>query len=225
MKSGLKAAGEEFVFGIYDGVTGLVVQPYTGARDGGPTGFVKGVGVGLTGFILKDLAALFGPVGYTFKGVHKELLKGRQPTKFIRKARILEGQRDLAALDDEETKQAIEAVTHGWSVVQQVWAIMEEKQSQGLRGRIHVMRERKTWRSNGAFENVEMAEKALEARRKGESLDGVFAEQRKELQLTQKPRKDVVNDMEEGKPVEDVQKIQLNGHAGTNVKGKPMISA
>jgi len=193
MKSGLKAAGEEFVLGIYDGVTGLVVQPYTGARDGGPTGFVKGVGMGLTGFVLKDLSAIIGPFGYTFKGVHKELLKGRQPTKFIRKARILEGHRDLAALDDKESKKATETVAHGWSVVQQVWAIMEEKRSRGLKGRLHVLKERKLWRANGAFENVEMAEKALEARRKGKTLNGVFAEQRRELELTEKPRKDVVD--------------------------------
>jgi len=30
MKSGLKAAGEEFAYGVYDGVTGLVTQPYYG---------------------------------------------------------------------------------------------------------------------------------------------------------------------------------------------------
>jgi hypothetical protein len=63
--------------------------------------------------VLKDLAAIIGPFGYTFKVVHKELLKGRQPTKFIRKAHILEGQRDLHALDDQETKKVIEAVAHG----------------------------------------------------------------------------------------------------------------
>ena len=103
MKSGLKAAGQEFVYGIYDGVTGLVTQPYTGARDGGAAGFVKGVGMGLTGFVLKDISAIIGPFGYTFKGIHKELLKGNQPTKFIRKARILEGQRDLGALVSRET--------------------------------------------------------------------------------------------------------------------------
>lgn len=167
--------------------------------------------MGITGFVLKDLAATIGPFGYTFKGVHKELLKGRQPTKFLRKARILEGQRDLAALDDQETKKATETVTHGWSVVQQVWAIMEEKRTQGLRGKLHVMKERKQWRANGVFENVEMAEKALEARMKGGNLDGVSAEQRRELELAQKPRKDVVDDMEEGKPVEDMQKVQMNG--------------
>jgi hypothetical protein len=86
------------------------------------------------------------------------------------------------------------------------------------------MRERKTWKANGAFENVEMAEKALDAKRNGESLDGVFAEQRKELQLTKKPRKGVVDDIAEGKNVEDVQKVQMNGRAGTNLKDKPTIS-
>jgi hypothetical protein len=86
MKSGLKAAGKEFVFGIYDGFSGLVLQPYTGARDNGPIGFMKGVGMGLTGFVSKDLAAIIGPFGYTAKGLHKEVLKGKQPTNFIRKA-------------------------------------------------------------------------------------------------------------------------------------------
>ncbi|KAH6679597.1 hypothetical protein B0J14DRAFT_614741 [Halenospora varia] len=198
MKSGLKAAGEAFVFGIYDGVTGLVVQPYTGARDNGAFGFVKGVGMGLTGFVLKDLAAIFGPIGYTLKGVHKELLKGRQPTAFIRKARILEGQRDLKELDEKEAKKSTDTVMHGWSVVQQIWALMDEHRAHGLKGRVKLLRERHTWKANGAFENVEMAEKALEASRKGESLDGVLKGQREELQLTQKPGKNVAKDLEQG---------------------------
>lgn len=33
MKSGLKAAGEEFAYGVYDGVTGLVLQPYYGVSN------------------------------------------------------------------------------------------------------------------------------------------------------------------------------------------------
>lgn len=128
------------------------MQPYTVARDNGPVGFVKGVGMGLTGFVLKDLAAIFGPFGYTLKGVHKELLKGRQPTNFIRKARILQGQRDLRCCDENERKAVQKTVSHGWSVVQQVWSIMEDKRAQGLKGRAQAMKERKTWRLNGAFE-------------------------------------------------------------------------
>jgi hypothetical protein len=95
---------------------------------------------------------------------------------------------------------------------------VDKKRSQRLRGR-------KTWRANGAFENVEIAEKAVEATRKGEGLHGIFSQQRKELRLTQKPRKDVVQDIEEGYADGDKQVVQMNGRAGTNMKEKPTISA
>jgi hypothetical protein len=197
MKSGLKAAGEEFVFGIYDGVTGVVVQPYTGARDRGAIGFIKGVGMGLTGFVLKNLAAIIGPFGYTLKGIHKELSKKNQPTHFIRKARIRQGQRDLAQAKPEQRKKYEQAVAHGWSVVQQIWEVMDEKHAHGMRSRIQAMKERKTWRANGAFENIEMAEKALAARKKGESLDEVFAQQRSEREKARRPRKPAMDGMTE----------------------------
>jgi hypothetical protein len=80
-------------------------------------------------------------------------------------------------------------------------------------------------RETGAFENVEMAEKALEAKRKGESLDGAFAQQREQLQLNHKPRKNVVQDFEEGHAVDDKHVVQMNGHAETDTKEKPTISA
>ena len=227
IKSGLKAAGEEFTYGIYDGVTGLVVQPYTGARDNGAFGFVKGVGMGLTGFVLKDLAAIFGPFGYTFKGIHKQLLKHKQPTNFIRKARILEGQRDLRELDEKGQQEAMEVISHGWLVVKQVWAIMEEKRAQGLAGKIKLMKERKTWRANGAFENVTMAEKALEANRKGESLDNVFAEQRVELSIAQRERRNVAKDLQQGTADDveaDAQVVQGNGQVRPPKKDTPEVN-
>jgi hypothetical protein len=199
MKSGLKAAGEEFVFGIYDGVTGVVVHPYRGARDGGTVGFIKGVGMGLTGFILKDLAAIIGPFGYTLKGIHKELSKSHQPTHFIRKARIRQGQRDLDALPVEDRRKCEEKVAHGWAVAQEFWRVMQEKREHGLKGRIQAVRERRHWRENGAFENVEWAEKALEARKRGESLEEVMREQREEIERAHRPRKPVMRDLEERK--------------------------
>ena len=104
-RSGLKAGGEEFVFGVYDGVTGLVRHPYVGAREDGPVGFFKGVGKGVGGFVLKDLAAVFGLPAYTVKGVHKELIKHRQPTNFIREARIIQGRNDRRNLSSEEVKR------------------------------------------------------------------------------------------------------------------------
>lgn len=88
IQSGLRAAGSEFTYGVYDGVTGLWIQPYHGARKNGALGFVQGVGK-CSGFVFKDLAAIIGPFGYTLKGVHKELIKSRQPTAFVRKARMI----------------------------------------------------------------------------------------------------------------------------------------
>ncbi|EDN98665.1 hypothetical protein SS1G_13524 [Sclerotinia sclerotiorum 1980 UF-70] len=178
MKSGLKAAGEEFIFGIYDGVTGLVVQPYTGARDHGALGFVKGVGMGLTGFVLKDISAIIGPFGYTLKGVHKELVKSKQPTAFIRRARILQGQRDVNQLasDPKEREEIEERITHGWAIVLQVWKIMDDKKrgaGLGFKARIKVMRERKTWRTNAAFEGVGAAEREMLARKNGDGNGSV----------------------------------------------------
>ncbi|KAF7928034.1 uncharacterized protein EAE97_009832 [Botrytis byssoidea] len=206
MKSGLKAAGEEFIFGIYDGVTGLVVQPYTGARDHGALGFVKGVGMGLTGFVLKDISAIVGPFGYTLKGVHKEMVKNKQPTAFIRRARILQGQRDINVLgrDSKERKEVEERVTHGWNVILEVCKLMDEKKrdgGMGLKGKLKVMRERRTWRSNGAFEGVGAAERAVQAKKKGDKggVKAVFKRQRKEVEKAERPRKGVAAELEEDK--------------------------
>ncbi|QSZ35887.1 hypothetical protein DSL72_007009 [Monilinia vaccinii-corymbosi] len=206
IKSGLMAAGEEFIFGIYDGVTGLVVQPYTGARDQGALGFIKGVGMGLTGFVLKDISAVVGPFGYTLKGVHKELVKSKQPTAFIRKARILQGQRDINVLEanSQERKAMEEKLTHGWNVILQVWKLMDEQKQgggTGLKGRMKVLRGRRTWRSIGAFEGVGAAERAVQAQKNGgdDELKEVFKEQKKELEKAERPRKGVAAELEEDK--------------------------
>ena len=91
--------------------------------------------------------------------------------------------------------KAEKTVDHGWSVVQQVMAMLQEQRAHGLKGRIRFMKERKTWRVHGAFENVEMAEKVLEARRRGESLDQVFGVQREELKKVGEPKMNVVDEM------------------------------
>ena len=105
IKSGLRAAGSEFAYGVYDGFTGVVRLPYRGAKRGGAKGFAKGVGMGLTGFVLKDLAAIVGPFAYTLKGVAKQAGRHRQPNMVIRRARVVEGRKVLEALDIKGTVQ------------------------------------------------------------------------------------------------------------------------
>ncbi|KAK1756151.1 glycosyltransferase family 28 domain-containing protein [Echria macrotheca] len=175
IKSGLRAARHEFVYGIYDGFTGLVRLPVRGARDGGVRGFVVGIGMGVTGFVLKDIAALIGPVGYTLKGIVKQAERGRQPIKYIRRARIVQGEREVECISEEERKARAEQVERGWEVMRALWDALEaeEKKKGGLKGRFGA-RKRSRRGLGAAFESVETAEKALGALRRGEGVESVI---------------------------------------------------
>jgi hypothetical protein len=56
LKSGLKNAGKELSYQMYDAVTGLVTQPYQGAKEEGAVGILKGAGKGIGGLLLKPEA-------------------------------------------------------------------------------------------------------------------------------------------------------------------------
>ena len=174
MKSGLRAAGREFAYGIYDGWTGLVKQPYQGAKQDGAVGFAKGVGKGVGGWVLKDFAALCGLPAYTLKGLHREMIKGRQPTRFIRRSRTVYGQNDYAELSDAERKRIEELVDKAW---QTICAIQEELQTaldEGLKGRIAIYKNKRIWKKHGAFETVRKSKRALDAQKEGRDLDVEF---------------------------------------------------
>lgn len=162
IKSGLRAAGSEFAFGVYDGVTGLVKQPYDGARQNGALGFVQGVGKGIGGFVLKDLAAIIGPFAYTLKGVHKELIKSRQPTAFIRKARMIQGGQDARTLMAKQRE--LTKVDAAWRIVSEIRKEDERQKEEGLKGRVKVANEKRNMDKSGGFETVGHAKKALETK-------------------------------------------------------------
>lgn len=177
IRSGLRAAGHEFAYGIYDGWTGVVRLPVRGAKADGLKGFAKGVGMGLTGFVLKDLAAIAGPVGYTLKGVAKQLDRGRQPVKHIRRARIIQGQREVGGLGPEEKKKIAAEVARGWEVMRALWEYLEHLEKKGhlrLRKKIKVKR---AMGLGAAFESVAAAETALARLKRGEDVDVVLGEQ------------------------------------------------
>ena len=44
---------QEFGFGFYDGISGLVTQPLDGAKKEGVAGLIKGFGKGIGGVVLK----------------------------------------------------------------------------------------------------------------------------------------------------------------------------
>lgn len=162
MKSGLRAAGEEFAYGVYDGVTGLVLQPYYGVKKDGVKGLVPGIGKGLFGFILKDLAAIIGPVGYTLKGVHKEMVKSKQPTAFIRRARVKQGGKDKGSLKNAKLQEIEARVEKAWVTVVEIMKEIDRTKEEGLSSRWAIAKQRRRFEKTGAFESVETAEQAFQ---------------------------------------------------------------
>ncbi|KAJ9158419.1 UDP-Glycosyltransferase/glycogen phosphorylase [Coniochaeta hoffmannii] len=175
IRSGLRAAGHEFVYGIYDGWTGVVRLPYRGAKQNGVKGFAKGVGMGLTGFVLKDISAVASPIGYTLKGVAKQITRGEQPVRQVRRARIIQGQREVRALGEEERKDIAREVGRGWEVMRALWEALEKEEKHGLLlKRIHT---RKIRGLGAPFESVRIAEQVLAALKRGEDIETVIGKQ------------------------------------------------
>jgi hypothetical protein len=116
LKSGMKAIGREFGFGWYDGVTGLFTQPWKGAQKEGTSGFFKGVGKGIGGFITKPGAALFGIPSHMMKGVHKEVQKrfGSNVQTYIVTSRTAQGYQEWLQSDDAEKEDVIDR----WKMIQ-----------------------------------------------------------------------------------------------------------
>lgn len=190
VRSGVRAAGSEFGHGVYDGFTGLVRLPVRGAKEGGGMGFVKGVGMGFTGLVLKNLAALTSG-SYALKGVAKEVeWRGKQPMVLVRKARIIQGRREVKKLDEqpdsqEQVRDVREEVLQGFDAMRELWEAIEraERERTGggaagvLRRKVVVGSHRLGGRKLGvgaAFENVQAAKDAVEALKQGATVDEVL---------------------------------------------------
>lgn len=182
IRSGLRAARQEFVYGLYDAWTGVVRLPVRGAKQGF-RGFTKGVGMGLSGLVIKDVAAFVGPVGYTLQGMKKQVERRRRPYKYIRRARILQGQREMAELSDDERKQRVAQAEKGWDVLRSLWETVErkEKEKGGLRAQFSARKKRGVGQ---AFESVEMASAALDEVSRGGKLTVALKEYRRSEELT-----------------------------------------
>jgi UDP:flavonoid glycosyltransferase YjiC (YdhE family) len=116
-KSGIRAAGREFGFGMYDGITGLVTQPMKGAQKEGAAGFFKGIGKGIGGIALKPGAAVFGIPGYTMQGVYKEMQKqmGSSVQNYIIAARTAQGYEEWSGASAEERSD----IVRRWHLLEQ----------------------------------------------------------------------------------------------------------
>jgi hypothetical protein len=134
-------------------------------------GFVKGTGMGLMGFVLKNLSAILGPFGYTLKGFAKQYQRRNAPRKLIRRSRIAQGQRDVASLDWDERRRLHREVVEAWQIMEH---LAEEILQLDKHGGIPGHSERVLQSAAPMFESVETASRSLRRLQKGEPLEQVL---------------------------------------------------
>lgn len=102
-RSGVRAASTEFCLGFYDGVTGVVRLPYLEVHEDGVAGLPMGMAKGIGGLVLKPISGIVGLGAYTWKGIHQNMRRRVRDTqkteRWIRRARITQGQLDVHALE------------------------------------------------------------------------------------------------------------------------------
>eukprot|EP00808_Paulinella_micropora_P000973 g79679.t1 len=97
--SGVKSLGT----GVVSGVFGVITSPLEGAQRDGALGFAKGVGLGMTGLVVKPVSGLLTAVGQTFEGVEssaKAALNTRLENAPYRRPRQFSKERTLVLQTD-----------------------------------------------------------------------------------------------------------------------------
>lgn len=134
-RSGLKAAGTEFAYGLSDGITGLVRLPHHDIREDGALGMLTGLGKGVGGLVLKPISGFVSLGGYTAKGleagVRKRVRDTSKTERWIRRGRINQGATDVRMLREMKSKTGKEsALEEARSQVLRAWATHEKHQEQ-----------------------------------------------------------------------------------------------
>jgi hypothetical protein len=138
--SGLVRSGKEFGFGLYDGVTGLISQPYRGYKDADDrnqtpaVGILKGIGRGIGGLVFKTGAAVTGIPGYGFKGLEREIERW-----WLGSDIFLHGETEILYLAKDQIKNDMAKANGSRSRVQMMW---DDSKGAGMGKRIL---ERRVW--------------------------------------------------------------------------------
>ncbi|KNG51062.1 glycosyltransferase family 1 protein [Stemphylium lycopersici] len=196
--SGTRAGRDELIHGVMDGVSGLVTQPWNGAKNNGIVGAVRGVGLGIGGFVLKDIAAFLGPMAYTMKGLDAEYMKRYQPTNCLRRARIAEGQQELKMLESKSRNAAVQDSWQGDDRPVEKRETVEGNVNERWRSLQKTITEEKKRHKNGIIGSLTG---------RGDDKDG----QRVGRKSTDMQKKDTRRSLSKGKP---------NAHAPNDKPGK-----
>jgi hypothetical protein len=139
---------QEFGFGLYDGITGIVTDPYKGAKKEGGIGFVKGVGRGIMSVPFRVMGGAWSVPGYAMKGLYQEMVKskGKSVQNYIIAARIAQGYDEASSV----TQQERDDIVKKWSYMK--WGIKKKRnpgadQMDSLHSLVQQKRDKKTDRS------------------------------------------------------------------------------
>lgn len=152
--SGLRAGRDELLYGVKDGVTGIVMQPYRGAKRNGVVGAVRGIGFGIGGFVLKDIAAFLGPFAYSMKGLDAEYNKRYQPTAYLRRARMTQGQVELQMLESQSTVVGVDDAKDGGGKSIENRAQVEQKVSKQWQALQQIIADEKKLHKSGIMASL-----------------------------------------------------------------------
>jgi hypothetical protein len=105
---------QEFGYGLYDGITGIVTDPYKGAKKEGGIGFVKGVGRGIMSVPFRVMGGAWSVPGYAMKGLYQEMVKskGKSVQNYIIAARIAQGYDEASEVTQEEHDEIVKTWGH-----------------------------------------------------------------------------------------------------------------
>jgi hypothetical protein len=100
--SGMYYGARTFGSDLYNGVTGVVVDPYRGAKQGGAKGMIKGVGKGIIGLFFKPIAGTCSLIQYTSNGILNT------PGTIVRGARNMGKKKHKLDMPEEDEEAKIE---------------------------------------------------------------------------------------------------------------------
>ncbi|XP_046738037.1 vacuolar protein sorting-associated protein 13 isoform X1 [Diprion similis] len=89
LQEGLARSGKGLVMGVFDGVTGVVMKPISGAKEEGVEGFFKGFGKGVVGLVTRPTAGVIDFASGSFGAVKRATEMGEE-VKRVRPPRFLQ---------------------------------------------------------------------------------------------------------------------------------------
>ncbi|GHJ85208.1 hypothetical protein NliqN6_1610 [Naganishia liquefaciens] len=100
--SGFIAGGKGLAFGFYDGISGLVLDPWEGAKKSGGAGFAKGLARASVNLAVQPAAGMFGLLSHPVKGIGKSVVNSFRPElgeTVLRQPRIAMGVEEAREVD------------------------------------------------------------------------------------------------------------------------------